>query len=102
MTSEKGPPVAEALHEISARRWRVGGVLTAIMMLGYFSFIVLVAFAKSTAGALIGDVSVGIVIGASVIVLAPVLTMIYVRWANRSYDPAVAALRAGTRTDEES
>jgi uncharacterized membrane protein (DUF485 family) len=33
------------------------------------------------------------VIGAAVIVLAPVLTAIYVRWANRSYDPAIAALR---------
>jgi uncharacterized membrane protein (DUF485 family) len=72
------------------------------MMLGYFAFILLVAFAKPTVGALVGDVSVGILLGASVIVLAPVLTLIYVRWANRSYDPAVAALRASARTDGES
>ncbi len=98
MVSEKGEP----LHEINAKRWRVGGVLTALMMVGYFAFILLVAFAKGTAGALLGDVSVGIVLGASVIVLAPVLTMIYVRWANRSYDPAVAKLRESARTDEEA
>jgi uncharacterized membrane protein (DUF485 family) len=64
------------------------------MMIAYFGFILLVAFAKPTAGELLGDVvSVGILVGAGVIVLAPVLTALYVRWANRSYDPAVAALR---------
>jgi uncharacterized membrane protein (DUF485 family) len=85
----------DELHRLVARRWRVGGVLTALMMLGYFGFILLVAFAPDTAGALIagGRVSVGIVLGAAVIVLAPVLTAIYVRWANRRYDPAIAALR---------
>jgi uncharacterized membrane protein (DUF485 family) len=91
----------DALHRINARRWRVGGVLTALMMSAYFAFILLVAFAKSTVGALLGDVSVGIVLGASVIVLAPVLTMVYVRWANRVYDPEVEALRSSS-SDEES
>jgi len=38
-------------------------------------------------------VSVGILLGAAVIVLAPVLTAVYVRWANRHYDPAVKELR---------
>ena len=81
--------------KVVRRRWRVGAVLTALMMAGYFGFILLVAFAKPFVGRLIaGDrVSIGIVIGASVIVLAPVLTAIYVRWANRHYDPAIASLR---------
>jgi uncharacterized membrane protein (DUF485 family) len=92
----------EALHEINARRWRVGGVLTALMMSAYFAFILLVAFAKSTVGALLGDVSVGIVLGASVIVLAPLLTMLYVRWANRVYDPHIETLRSSSLPDEES
>jgi uncharacterized membrane protein (DUF485 family) len=78
-----------------SRRWRIGAALTAVMMLGYFGFIVLVAYGKDVAGSLLaGDrVSVGIVLGASVIILAPVLTAVYVRWANRHYDPAVASLR---------
>ncbi len=97
MAFEKG----EGLHEINARRWRVGGALTAVMMTAYFAFILLVAFAKSTVGALVGDASVGIVLGASVIVLAPLLTVLYVRWANRTYDPAVARLRERARTSEE-
>jgi uncharacterized membrane protein (DUF485 family) len=86
----------EATHRaVMARRWRIGGVLTAIMMIAYFGFILLVAFAKPTAGTLIGDgrVSIGIVLGAVVIVIAPILTSIYVRWANRHYDAAVKALK---------
>jgi uncharacterized membrane protein (DUF485 family) len=85
----------ERLRAIVARRWRIGAVLTAVMMAAYFGFILLVAFAKPTAGTLIADdrVSVGIVLGACVIVLAPILTSIYVRWANRRYDPAIHALR---------
>ncbi len=83
------------LHELVARRWRVGGLLTAVIVIAYFGFILLVAFDKETAGTLIfGDrVSVGIVLGALLIILAPVLIAIYVRWANRSYDPQIQALR---------
>jgi uncharacterized membrane protein (DUF485 family) len=84
------------LRKLVARRWRIGIVLTAVMMATYFGFILLVAFDKESAGTLVlGDrVSIGIVLGALLIILAPVLTGFYVRWANRSYDPAIAAERA--------
>jgi uncharacterized membrane protein (DUF485 family) len=83
------------LRKLVARRSRVGAVLTAVMVLAYFGFIALVAFDRDTAGTLIlgGRVSVGIVLGALLIVLAPILIAIYVRWANRSYDPQIQALR---------
>ncbi len=82
-------------EQLATRRWRIGVALTAAMMLAYFGFILLVAFGKDTAGTLLADdrVSVGILVGAGVIVLAPVLTAIYVRWANRTYDTEIAALR---------
>jgi uncharacterized membrane protein (DUF485 family) len=85
----------EELRKLIARRWRIGAVLTAVMTAAYFGFILLVAFDKDTAGTLLADgrVSVGILIGAGVIVLAPVLTAVYVRWANRRYDPALDAHR---------
>jgi uncharacterized membrane protein (DUF485 family) len=88
-------PSEDPLRRVVARRWRIGALLTAMMMLAYFGFILLVAFAKPFVGTMLADgqVSVGIVIGAAVIILAPVLTAVYVRWANRSYDPAIAALR---------
>jgi uncharacterized membrane protein (DUF485 family) len=81
----------EQLAKLVARRWRIGALLTGVMMLAYFGFILVVAFAKPTAGTLFADdrVSVGIVLGAAVIVLAPVVTAIYVRWANRHYDRAL-------------
>ena len=65
------------------------------MMIAYFGFIALVAFGRDAAGTLIADdrVSIGIVLGALVIILVPVLTAIYVRWANRRYDAAIAAAR---------
>jgi uncharacterized membrane protein (DUF485 family) len=86
----------EDVDKLVARRWRVGGVLTAVMAIAYFGFILLVAFGKDTAGTLIADgrVSIGIVLGAVLIVLAPILIAIYVRWANSHYDPQVEALRA--------
>lgn len=86
----------DELRRIVRKRWRIGTALTAVMMAAYFGFILVVAFAKPLAGTLLaGDrVSVGILMGAGVIVLAPVLTAVYVRWANRRYDAAIAALRA--------
>lgn len=88
-------PETPAAARIVAQRWRIGAVLTAFMMAAYFGFILLVALGKDTAGTLLGGgrVSLGILLGALVIVLAPVLTSIYVRWANRHYDPAVRELR---------
>jgi uncharacterized membrane protein (DUF485 family) len=87
--------VAAELHKLIARRRRIGGALTVLMVSAYFGFILLVAFDKQTAGTLIagGRIIVGIVLGAALIVLAPILIAIYVRWANRSYDPEVEKLR---------
>jgi uncharacterized membrane protein (DUF485 family) len=83
--------VSEApLERLARRRLQIAIVLTALMIAAYFGFILLVAYAKDTAGSLVGDdVSLGIVLGAGVIVLAPLLTAIYVRWANRHYDAVV-------------
>jgi uncharacterized membrane protein (DUF485 family) len=86
--------VSDKLERLARRRLTIAVVLTAVMVVAYFGFILLVAYAKDVAGTLIGDdVSVGIVLGAAVIVLAPVLTGIYVWWANRHYDSALAEHR---------
>lgn len=92
----------DLVRNLVRRRWRVGLTLTAVMVVAYFGFILLVAFGKDEAGALIlGDrVSVGIVLGAAVIVLAPVLTAIYVRWANRHYDPHLPTVPKATVTKD--
>jgi uncharacterized membrane protein (DUF485 family) len=78
-----------------AERQRRGGLrLTVAMMAIFFGFILLVAFAKPfLARTLRPGLSYGILFGALVIVAAWLLIWIYVRWANRHYDQAVADLR---------
>lgn len=89
------PAVLSSARALSARRWRVAASLTLAMVAVYFGFILLVAFQPATLATALGDgLSLGIVLGALVIVAAWLLTLVYVRWANRQYDPALAALRA--------
>lgn len=65
------------------------------MVCVYFGFIALVAFKPLLlATPLDAGLTLGIVLGALVIVSAWVLTFVYVVWANRVYDPALAELRA--------
>jgi uncharacterized membrane protein (DUF485 family) len=86
--------VSDKLERLARRRLTIAVALTATMVVAYFGFILLVAYAKDVAGSFVGDdVSLGIVLGAAVIVLAPVLIAIYVRWANRHYDSALAEHR---------
>jgi uncharacterized membrane protein (DUF485 family) len=83
----------ESLEKVAAKRERIALSLTAATMVIYFGFILLVAFDKPLLGTRIGSgLSVGIVLGALVIVLSWVLTGIYVRWANAHYDAAVQAI----------
>lgn len=83
---------ADALvRRLTAARLKVAAALTAGMMLAYFGFVGLVAFAKpAMATLLVPGLSVGILLGALVIVAAWVLTWLYVRWANGTYDRRVA------------
>ena len=82
------------LEAVGAARWRVAIALTIAMMVVYFGFILLVAFNKPLLGVVVAPgLSLGILLGALVIVAAWALTWIYVRWANTHYDPAIKALR---------
>ena len=88
------PDPISTLEVVSAARWRVALSLTAAMMAAYFGFILLVAFNKPLLGILIAPgLSLGMLLGALVIVIAWALTWIYVRWANNHYDPEVQRLR---------
>jgi uncharacterized membrane protein (DUF485 family) len=87
-------PEPTALEAVSAARWRIAIALTAAMMTAYFGFVLLVAFNKPLLGRLLAPgLSLGMLMGAGVIVVAWVLTWTYVRWANRHYDAALAGLR---------
>lgn len=78
-------------------RGRFGWLLSGIMLAAYFGFVLLVAFDKPFLAQPIaaGDVtSLGILIGFALILLAILLTGLYVARANRDYDAALAALVA--------
>lgn len=64
------------------------------MMIIYFGFILLIAFNKPLLGTLIAPgLSLGILLGALVIVAAWVLIYLYVRWANTYYDKRLSRLQ---------
>lgn len=76
------------------RRWRISLILTACLFVLYYGFILLIATQKAFLSRRIGETTtIGIPIGAAVIVVAWVLTALYVVWANRHYDSEVARLR---------
>jgi uncharacterized membrane protein (DUF485 family) len=84
--------VESNLHAIAAARFRLAIILTILMLVFYFGFIMLVAFDKPLLGTLLSPgLSLGILLGALVIVSAWVLCLIYVQWANNHYDKVVAA-----------
>ncbi|AVH72516.1 DUF485 domain-containing protein [Nostoc sp. 'Lobaria pulmonaria (5183) cyanobiont'] len=83
----------KALQALAAERWRISLILSGAMMFIYFGFILLIAFNKPLLGSLvIPGLSLGILLGALVIVSAWILIFIYVRWANSSYDDQIARL----------
>ena len=82
------------MRALARLRWRVAIVLTVLMMAVYFGFILLIAFDKPLVGSLVAPgLSLGILLGAMVIGATWILTLIYIRWANRTYDPALERLK---------
>lgn len=91
------------LHAVAATRWRIALWLSVIMLIVYYGFILLVAFDKELLSRILLDnvttavgsgpgLSVGILLGALVILTAWVLTLVYVYWANTKYDHRILEL----------
>jgi len=82
------------LTRVAAARWRLALLLTAVMTLVYVGFILLIAFDKPLLGTiLMPGLSLGILLGFLLILLAWALILIYVRWTNTHYDHRVAEYR---------
>jgi uncharacterized membrane protein (DUF485 family) len=87
-----------ALEALARAQWRLALALTGAMMAVYFGFTLLVAWAKPLlARQIVPGLSLGILLGALVIVTAWGLIWVYVRWANGHYDATVASLRGEKR-----
>jgi uncharacterized membrane protein (DUF485 family) len=71
------------------RRGRLAAILSAIVLVTYYSFIMVVAFAPGILGRPLGEgmtLSVGIPIGAAIIVISWLLTGVYSYFANGPFD----------------
>jgi uncharacterized membrane protein (DUF485 family) len=90
-------PQEDRLRQLHRARWRVALGLTGAIVVIYFGFILLIAYRRDVLAArLAPGLSVGIVLGALVIVASWLLTWFYVRWANTNYDAELERIKEGS------
>jgi uncharacterized membrane protein (DUF485 family) len=87
-------------QELVRRRSSLGWTLALIMLIIYFGFILLVAYAPKFLGTPMGTgvTTIGIPIGLLVIVSAFLLTGIYVSKASSQYDPLIRKIVGANRS----
>ena len=75
-------------QELRSRRTRLGWTLTALMLLVYFGFVLLVAFDKPLLSQRLGAgvMTLGMPVGFGVIVFTVAITAYYVARANSAFD----------------
>ncbi len=81
--------------DLERQRGAYGWLLTVVVLLAYFSFILTVAFAPESLARPIREgssISWGIPVGLLIIVLSFLLTGLYVHRANVAFDPMVRRL----------
>lgn len=81
-------------------RRRLSFVLSLIMLVAYVSFILLIAFKPAVLGTPIAEgspITLGIPMGLGLILLAFVITGIYVRLSNTLFDPLTDQAREAVR-----
>lgn len=83
-------------RDLVRRRSRFAWILTAIMLIVFFGYMLLIAFDKALLARPVfgGTTSLGIPLGIGVILVGILLTGVYVRRANREFDPEVRAILA--------
>ena len=83
-----------AFKRLVRHRWMVSVVLTLVLFVMYYGYILLIGYNKPFMATKIGEVTtLGIPIGVGVIVLSWIMTVIYVIWANKVYDVEVQNLK---------
>ena len=76
------------------KRWSVSIVLTLLLFVLYYGYILVVAYAKPLLAVKVGTyTTLGIVLGVVTIVGSWLLTVVYVVWANTSYDREVNSIK---------
>ena len=76
-------------QELANRRSKFAWTLSVIVLVVYYSFVLVVGFAPEVLGTPLGEgktLTVGIPIGAAIIVFAWLMTGVYTRRANNEFD----------------
>ena len=81
-------------QSLSSQKFAISTILTILELVMYFGFIALIAFNKPFLSQKIsGAITIGIPIAVGTIFLSWVLTGIYIRWANNTYDVLVKKVK---------
>lgn len=89
-------------HELVQKRSAFAWKLAIVMLVIYYAFILTIAFSPETLGTPIGDgvMTIGIPIGIAIILIAFLLTGIYVKRANSEFDELTKKIKAEARIEE--
>lgn len=75
-------------------RWLTAAILSSLVSLTYYGFILMIGLSKTTVTRKIGEsTTLGIPLAFFVIVVCFFLTIVYVVWSNVKYDNLVTSLR---------
>ena len=75
--------------------------VTAFFLAWYFLYVLLSMFAPDFMGTpVVGNVNIGLLLGLGQFVSTFAITIVYVRWANRVFDPRAEELAAHLGADE--
>ena len=79
--------------QLVTHRWTIAIILTALVFITYYGFILVVGISKATMAQKIGVVTtLGIPVAIAVIIISFFLTAFYVIWANSIYDSLAASI----------
>ncbi|QAY62156.1 DUF485 domain-containing protein [Xylanimonas allomyrinae] len=86
---------SEEFQDLRRRFRRFVFPMTALFLVWYFAYVLLANYAHGFMSARIGDsaITVGLLFGLGQFVSTFVITMLYARWANNSFDAQAGALR---------
>ena len=75
-------------NELISKRSKFAWILSIIMLVVYYAFIMTIAFSPETLGAKMGDgvMTIGIPVGIAIIFISFILAGIYVKRANGEFD----------------
>ena len=85
---------SERFKSLVRKRWTISIILTALLFISYYGYILIVGYGKEFLSQKVGEfTNWGIILGVLCIVVAWILTAIYVVWANTVYDKEVDSIK---------